>query len=66
MDVLVYNKILIVNGSVSNEHVSKLVTNCTSLLNISIVEKIPQRTLSDSFSHMYLDFIKVLTEPLAD
>lgn len=66
IDVLVYNKILIVNGSISNENISKLVINCTTLLNISILENMPQKTISDSFSHMYMDFIKVLTEPLAD
>lgn len=66
MDVLITNKILIVNGDISNENISKLVINCTSLLNISIVENIPQRTMSDSFSRMYLHFIKVLTEPLMD
>lgn len=65
-DVLVTKKILIVNGDISNENVSKLVINCTTLLNISIVEHIPLRTMSDIFSHMYLDFIKVLTEPLID
>ena len=64
MDVLINNRMLIVNGDLSNESVSKLVINCVSLLNSSIVEKIPQRTMSDSFSRMYLDFIKVLTEPL--
>lgn len=64
MDVLVFNKILIVNGSVSNEHISKLVINCTLLLNTSIVENIPPRTMSDNFANLYLDFIKVLTEPL--
>ena len=66
VDVLVYNRILIVNGSISNENISKLVINCTTLLNISILENIPQRTISDNFSHIYMDFIKVLTEPLGN
>lgn len=64
MDVLVCNKILIVNGAISNEHISKLVVNCTSLLNTSIVENISQKTILDNFSYMYMDFIKVLSEPL--
>lgn len=64
MDVLVFNKILIVNGSISNEHVSKLVVNCTSLLNASIVENIFPKTIIEHFSYIYMDFIKVLTEPL--
>ena len=64
MDVLVCNKILIVNGNISNEHISKLVINCTSLLNESIVENISRKTIFDDFSYMYMDFIKVLTEPL--
>ena len=64
MDVFVFNKILIVNGSVCNEQMSKLVVNCTSLLNKSIVENISPKTISDQFSYIYMDFIKVLTEPL--
>ena len=64
MDVLVCNKILIVNGSICHEQISKLVVNCTSLLNTSIVKTIHQKTISEHFSHMYMDFIKVLTEPL--
>ena len=64
MDVLVFNKILIVNGNTSNDHISKLVINCTLLLNTSIVENIPPKTLFDDFSYIYMDFIKVLTEPL--
>ena len=64
MDVLVCNKILIVNGNISNEHISKLVINCTSLLNASIVENISHNTILDNFSDMYIDFIKVLSEPL--
>ena len=39
MDVLVCNKILIVNGSICNEQIHKLVVNCISLLNKSIVER---------------------------
>ena len=64
MDVLVFNKILIVNGTISNEHISKLVINCTSLLNTSIVENMPRKTILENFSYMYVDFIKVLSEPL--
>jgi len=64
MDVLVYNKILIVNGNISNEHISKLVVNCTSLLNKSITENTLPKTIIEQFSYMYMDFIKVLTEPL--
>jgi len=64
MDVLVCNKILIVNGSISNEHISKLVVNCTSLLNKSIVENVSRKTISEQFANMYIDFIKVLSEPL--
>jgi len=45
MDVLVRNKILILNGNISYEHISKLVVNCTSLLNISIVENISHNTI---------------------
>jgi hypothetical protein len=64
MDVLVCNKILIVNGSISNEQISKLVVNCTTLLNTSILENISTKTISDHFSHIYMGFIKALTEPL--
>lgn len=64
MDVLVCNKILIVNGTLSNEQISKLVISCTSLLNISIVENVLSKTILDNFSYIYTDFIKVLTEPL--
>jgi hypothetical protein len=64
MNVLVCNKILIVNGNISNEHISKLVVNCTSLLNASIAENISRKTIFDNLSYMYMDFIKVLTEPL--
>jgi hypothetical protein len=64
MDVLVCNKILIVNGSISNEYIRKLVVNCTSLLNTSIVETIFHKTIIDHFSYIYMDFIKVLTEPM--
>jgi hypothetical protein len=64
IDVLVCNKILLVNGSISDEHISKLVISCTSLLNISIVENIYHKTILDNFSYMYIDFIKVLSEPL--
>lgn len=64
MDVLVFNKILIVNGSISNEQTSKLVITCTSLLNTSIVENVPPKSIMDHFSYVYIDFIKVVTEPL--
>jgi hypothetical protein len=64
MDVLVCNNILIVNGDISNEQISKLVVNCTSLLNKSIVENISRKTMLDNFAYMYVDFIKVLSEPL--
>ena len=64
IDVLVFNKILIVNGNISNEHISKLVVNCTSLLNKSITENTLPKTIIEQFSYMYMDFIKVLTEPL--
>ena len=64
LDVLVCNKILIVNGSISNEHISKLVVNCTSLLNTSITENTFPKTIIDHFSYIYMDFIKVLTDPL--
>ena len=64
MDLLICNKILIVNGNISNEHISKLVVNCTSLLNKSITENTLPKTIIDHFSYMYIDFIKVLTEPL--
>jgi hypothetical protein len=64
MDVLVCNKILIVNGNISNEHISKLVVNCTSLVNTSIVENISRKTILENLSYMYVDFIKVLSEPL--
>ena len=64
MDVLVCNKILIVNGNISNEHISKLAVNCTLLLNKSIVENIFPKTIIEQFSHVYMDFIKVITEPL--
>jgi hypothetical protein len=64
MDVLVCNKILIVNGSISNEHISKLVVNCTSLVNTSITENTFPKTIIEHFSYIYMDFIKALTEPL--
>ena len=64
MDVLVCNKILILNGNICYEQTRQLVINCTSLLNTSIVENIHHKTIGEHFSHMYMDFIKVLTEPL--
>jgi hypothetical protein len=64
MDVLVCNKILVVNGNICYEQTRKLVINCTSLLNKSIEEKITPKTISEQFASTYIDFIKAITEPL--
>lgn len=64
IDVLVCNKILIVNGSICHEQISKLVVNCLALLYTSIAEKKRHKTFSEQFANTYMDFIKVLTEPL--
>lgn len=61
MDVFLTNKILIVNGDID---MRKLVVNCLALLNTSIVEQKRCKTISEQFANTYLDFIKVLTEPL--
>ena len=61
MDVFFTNKILIVNGDID---MRKLVVNCLALLDTSIVEKKRRKTFSEQFANTYMDFIKILTEPL--
>lgn len=61
MDVFFTNKILTVNGDID---VHKLVVNCLVLLDTSIVEQKRHKTFSVEFAYIYMDFIKVLSEPL--
>jgi hypothetical protein len=61
MDVFITNKILTMSNDIN---VIKLVDNCLSLLDTSIVENISPKSFSEQFVNTYMDFIKVLTEPL--
>jgi len=61
IEVFIANNIFVVNGDID---VKKLLVNCTALLEINIVEKKHPKTFSEQFANTYMDFIKVLTEPL--
>jgi hypothetical protein len=61
MDVFITNKILNVSSDIDTR---KLIVNCLTLLDTNIVENIRPNTFSEQFVNTYMDFIKVLTEPL--